>query len=109
MPQVIAIIGMACKARKADNYQDFWQLLVAGETATGGWPEERRHLSRLWSGPDAGLAGKVPDLTNSMRGGYLDDVDMFDARLFGISPREARLMDPQSSATSTSSLPLPTS
>jgi len=95
MPQEIAIIGMACKAPKADNYQDFWQLLVAGETVTGGWPEGRRHLSRLWSGPDAGFAGKASNFTNSMRGGYLDDVDMFDARLFGISPREARLMDPQ--------------
>lgn len=95
MPQEIAIIGMACKAPKANSYQDFWQLLVAGETATGGWPEDRRYLSRLWSGPDAGFAGKVRNFTNSMRGGYLDDVDMFDARLFGISPREARLMDPQ--------------
>lgn len=95
MSQEIAVIGMACRAPKADNYQDFWQLLVAGKTATGNWPENRRNLSRLWSRPDGGNADKKPGFTSSMRGGYLDDVDLFDARLFGISPREARLMDPQ--------------
>ena len=100
MPHEIAVIGMACRAPKANNYQDFWQLLVAGEVATGNWPVSRRSLSRLWSRPDAGYEdagceGRAANFKKSMRGGYVDGVDLFDARLFGISPREARLMDPQ--------------
>lgn len=95
MPQEIAIVGMACRAPRAKNYQEFWKLLVAGEMATSGWPESRRRLSRIWSAPDVALTDKTSNFYNSMHGGYLDDVDSFDARLFGISPREARLMDPQ--------------
>jgi hypothetical protein len=29
------------------------------------------------------------------RGGYLDEIDQFDAQFFGVSPREANLLDPQ--------------
>ena len=29
------------------------------------------------------------------RGGYLGEIDQFDAQFFGVSPREANLLDPQ--------------
>ncbi|MFC7650290.1 beta-ketoacyl synthase N-terminal-like domain-containing protein [Streptosporangium lutulentum] len=47
----------------------------------------RRHRST----PGRWDAGQV----TVRRGGFLDEVDTFDAAFFGISPREAAAMDPQ--------------
>src|SRR5204862_133122 len=53
-------------------------------------PPERGDLER-WYAPEPGRPGKM----QTRWGGFLDDIDQFDAAFFGISPREAEEMDPQ--------------
>ncbi|WP_326837398.1 SDR family NAD(P)-dependent oxidoreductase [Amycolatopsis rhabdoformis] len=79
----IAIVGMACRLPKASNPREFWQLLHSGGSGVTPVPGGR------WTG----LAG--PDAELLRYGGFVDDVDRFDAEFFGISPREAAVMDPQ--------------
>ena len=74
----IAVIGMACRVPGANTPEEYWNLLSSGIGVTTGPPADRwRAGERQW------------------RGGFLDDIDMFDASHFGISPREAAHMDPQ--------------
>jgi acyl transferase domain-containing protein len=79
----LAIVGMACRfPGGADSPQEFWQNLIEGREAIREMPESR------WK-PD-------PMLSSVMRkGGYLEEVDAFDADFFGITPREAAYIDPQ--------------
>ncbi|MDJ0841256.1 MAG: SDR family NAD(P)-dependent oxidoreductase [Acidobacteriota bacterium] len=87
----IAVVGLSCRfPGGADNPDAFWRLLCRGIDAIGPAPEERLHLSRFH---DPELSR--PGTTNSIRGGFLDRVDGFDADFFGISLREAVQMDPQ--------------
>ena len=41
--------------------------------------------------PDSDKPGKIP----TTQGGFVDDIDKFDAAFFQIGPREAEVMDPQ--------------
>ena len=81
----IAVVGMACRFPRAENIEEFWQLLWAGETAIGKLPPHRFDTAEL---------SREPKLANFW-GNFLDSPDVFDHRFFGISGREAKSMDPQ--------------
>ena len=87
----IAIVGMGCRLPGDINSPDsFWDALVSGFDAIGEVPEKRWDFYRT---AGAEHASAVRRTTSS--GGFVTDVDSFDAAFFGISPREAALMDPQ--------------
>jgi amino acid adenylation domain-containing protein len=87
----IAIIGMGCRfPGGADSPEAFWQLLKAGADVITEVPVERWDIDALYH-PDPATPGKM----NTRWGGFLKDIDAFDASFFGISPREAARMDPQ--------------
>ncbi|MBM4313692.1 MAG: SDR family NAD(P)-dependent oxidoreductase [Deltaproteobacteria bacterium] len=89
--RAVAIIGMACRLPGGvDNPDAFWELLRSGTDAVTEIPKERWEWDR-WLDPDPEKRGEFL----SRHGGFIRDVDMFDAPFFTISPREAHAMDPQ--------------
>ncbi|MGV9667342.1 beta-ketoacyl [acyl carrier protein] synthase domain-containing protein [Nocardia niigatensis] len=81
---------MACHAPGAHGIDEFWQRLLDGIDAITEIPITRFPIDQFYQ-PGGPLAGKI--VTRS--GGFLDNIDGFDADFFGISPREAEAMDPQ--------------
>ncbi|MGY6026847.1 SDR family NAD(P)-dependent oxidoreductase [Streptomyces spinosirectus] len=87
----IAIVSMACRfPGGADDPEALWRLLTAGEDVISEVPKGRWGSQGLFD-PDPEAVGKA----YSLRGGFLDGIDRFDAPFFGISSREAAAMDPQ--------------
>ncbi|KPA09301.1 polyketide synthase [Candidatus Magnetomorum sp. HK-1] len=86
----IAIIGMSCRFPGASNCNDYWRLLHDGKNAVTEIPGDRWPINDYYD-PDASAPGKM----NTKWGGFLSQIDMFDADFFGISLREAKKMDPQ--------------
>ncbi len=87
----IAIVGIGCRFPGGVTDPDsFWQLLAAGRDAITPIPPERWDVDAFFD-PNADAPGKIA----TRWGGFLDQVDQFDAAFFGISPREAMHMDPQ--------------
>ena len=87
----IAVIGIGCRfPGKADDSHALWRNLLSGTDSIGEVPAQRWSADRHFH-PKRGLPGK----SASKWGGFLDEIDRFDAEFFGISPREAALMDPQ--------------
>ncbi len=89
-PEPIAIVGIGCRVPGAAGPQDFWRLLCDGTDAVGDVPSGRWDSAALYD-PDPA----APDRMNTRWGGFLDDVEGFDAAFFGIAAREAARMDPQ--------------
>ena len=82
----VAITGIACRFPGGiSTPQSFWEFVLNGGDAIRAAPEERKALWSNW--PDR---GDYP-----ARGGFVDEIDRFDAGFFNISPREARSVDPQ--------------
>ncbi len=85
----IAIVGMACRFPGAPDLSAFWELLESGTNA----------VKKGDPGSGIGRIGKLlvsPEPKAACRfGGYLDDVELFDAAFFRLSPVEAQLLDPQ--------------
>ena len=86
----VAIVGMAARFPAAPTVDDYWQNLCRGISAIREVPRGRWDADRFFS-RDPHLAGK----SVSKWGGFLDDVEGFDAAHFGIAPHEATRMDPQ--------------
>jgi acyl transferase domain-containing protein len=87
----IAILGMGCRfPGGADSPEAFWQLLEQGVDAIGPVPPHRWDTDAYYDAdPDA--PGKI----YTKEGGFLPQIDTFDAPFFGISAREASSLDPQ--------------
>lgn len=87
----IAIIGIGCRfPGGANSPAAFWQLLCNGVDAISEVPPDRWDQWAFYS-PDGSDPGKI----NNRWGGFIEQIDQFDAQFFGISPREATRMDPQ--------------
>jgi 3-oxoacyl-(acyl-carrier-protein) synthase/SAM-dependent methyltransferase len=87
----VAIVGMAMRfPGGVATPERFWNALSAGEDLIGTVPAERWNVQEYLH-PDADHVGTMYD----GHGGFLADVDAFDAEFFGINPREAASMDPQ--------------
>ena len=88
--EAIAIIGIGCRFPGANDARAFWNLLRNGVDAIREVPAERFNLHDFLD-PDPAAPGKMV----TRWGGFIEQVDQFDAHFFGISPREAARMDPQ--------------
>ncbi len=74
----------------ASTADSFWSLLRDGVDAIQEIPADRWNVETFYD-PELGTPGK----TNAKWGGFVEDIDRFDADFFGISPREATRIDPQ--------------
>jgi acyl transferase domain-containing protein/acyl carrier protein len=86
----LAVVGLGCRMPQANDPAGLWSLLSQGICAITEVPADRWNAAAIFD-PVIGTPGKM----NTRHGGFIDDVDRFDAALFGISPREASEMDPQ--------------
>lgn len=84
----IAIIGMACKLPGASNPDQYWANLKAGVSLVTDFPLERRKDTDIF------IPEEMRSKMRYFKGGYLDEVDKFDADFFNITPREASLIEP---------------
>ena len=82
----VAITGIACRFPGGITApQSFWDFVLNGGDAIRAAPDERKALWQYW-----------PDREDYPAcGGFVDEIDRFDAGFFEISPREARHVDPQ--------------
>lgn len=88
---LIAIVGMSGHfPGGATDLDLFWDNLINQTDCITGIPADRQAFSREQNSQKASSSNRFPN-----RGGFLNDIDTFDAEFFGISPIEANSMDPQ--------------
>ncbi|AKT40733.1 type I polyketide synthase [Chondromyces crocatus] len=86
----VAILGMGCRfPGGVGSPEAYWTLLNSGRDAIGPVPEER------WSAILGALSVESPGRWLVPQGGFLDDLDAFDAAFFRIDAAEATVLDPQ--------------
>ncbi|WP_077042226.1 type I polyketide synthase [Rhodococcus sp. MTM3W5.2] len=88
----IAVVGMACRFPGGiASPEQLWRVAVDGLDNVTDLPTDRGWDLDAVYDEEPGRPGKL----YTRAGGFLTDIDRFDAALFGISPREADAMDPQ--------------
>ncbi|MFD2767405.1 type I polyketide synthase [Micromonospora eburnea] len=86
----VAVVGIGCRFPGANGLTQFWQLLSSGGDAITEVPASRYDID-AYHDPRPGTPNRIV----SRGGGFLDQIDRFDAGFFGVAPREAERMDPQ--------------
>ena len=89
-PRNFAIVGASCRLPGASGLEGFDELLVSSTDPLEPIPEQRWSLDE-WCDENPETKGRTP----VREGGFIQDIDLFDASYFGIAPREARVLDPQ--------------
>ncbi|MEM9214080.1 MAG: amino acid adenylation domain-containing protein [Cyanobacteria bacterium P01_F01_bin.150] len=84
----IAIVGIGGILPGGNTLIEFWDSLLQGKDSVREMPLDRKdseyYRQRM---REVGV--------QQVWGGFIDNVDRFDAAFFGLSPREAELMDPR--------------
>ncbi|MBM7172011.1 acyltransferase domain-containing protein [Streptomyces sp. G44] len=95
----IAIVGMGLRIPGGNNDVDtFARFLREGRSGVGPLPaDERRQLAqdRVDREGEDGVPGGAEHAGDPPPGGFVRDVDRFDAAFFSVSPKEAPYIDPQ--------------
>jgi|GEM_PF-1005358 len=87
----IAIIGISCNfPGESDSPKAFWNNIESGKDCITFITESRSQIAEDYKSSYSSDISSFPKW-----GGFIKDVDMFDAAFFGISPLEAESMDPQ--------------
>lgn len=87
----IAIIGISCNfPGGSDSPKAFWKYIEEGKDCITRVTESRNQVVEDYRMSYGGDESSFPEW-----GGFIEDVDKFDAAFFGISPLEAESMDPQ--------------
>ncbi|RDW63803.1 conidial yellow pigment biosynthesis polyketide synthase [Coleophoma cylindrospora] len=82
----IAVIGMSCQVAGADDLEEYWKILVGGQSQHCEVPPERF---------DMGTAFRELDPKRKWYGNFIQHYDTFDHKFFKKSPREMASTDPQ--------------
>ncbi|KAL4735959.1 hypothetical protein BDV11DRAFT_211615 [Aspergillus similis] len=86
----IAVVGMSCHVPGAEDLEEFWNILVGGQSQHREVPLERFPIGMNWRKlQEHGTTGR------KWFGNFIDDFDKFDHKFFKKSPRESASMDPQ--------------
>ena len=86
----IAVVGMACRFPGSVNSpQTFWDVIKNKIDCITPIPTNR------WESQTLQGLSQTADTQFAQVGGFVDNIDRFDATFFGISPREAIEIDPQ--------------
>lgn len=89
--ECVAIIGIGCRfPGRVSDMESFWKLLEDGRDGVSDVPADRWNVERFYD-PEPGVVGK----SIAKRGGFVEEIDLFDPQFFGVSPREAPYIDPQ--------------
>lgn len=96
----IAIIGIGCRLPKAKNANEYWDNLINGLECKTTFQKDRLELiksivtNKEYNEFLSATTINEDELEETRLGGYLEDVDKFDAGIFNVSPIEAKGMDP---------------
>lgn len=86
----VAIIGMACNLPQSDNLESFWNNLKGKKDLVTEVPKDRWEIEKYYDQNKS-----TPGKSYSKWAGFIDNIDLFDAKFFNVNDDDALVMDPQ--------------